>query len=98
VTEIKPAKTIEELRAMVDIIDARILDLLKQRVQFAKDMGAIKKKTGRTLRDAARENEILRRIALENSRSEPILLERDLNVLYSQVMHICLKAQEQEQK
>lgn len=91
-TEIKGS--IENLREHVDIIDNKILELIKERITVAQAMGELKRNAGLPLRDVARENSIIERLTAENQRTYPKLSEHELHHLFRNLMQLCLKAQE----
>jgi len=53
---------IGKLRASVDGLDEKIIELLKERVEISKKIGAEKKRTGTAILDAAREEEVYARL------------------------------------
>lgn len=58
---------IEGLRAAIDDIDERIVDLVNQRLTFATRIGREKRQHGRHVVDCNRESEILERLAARNT-------------------------------
>jgi len=52
---------IEQMREKIDKIDARIVELLAERVDLAKKIGQAKVKRGLPIRDEKREGEVLHR-------------------------------------
>lgn len=54
---------ISRLRQQVDGLDNRLLVLLRQRVNLARQLGQVKRRAGRPLRDPAREEQLLARLA-----------------------------------
>lgn len=54
---------IARLRCQVDSLDDRLLVLLRQRINVARQLGQIKRSAGRPLRDAQRETQLLTRLA-----------------------------------
>ncbi len=63
----------ERLRARIDDIDNRIVVLLKDRYEYARLMGEVKKRRGFPLKDPKRESQILRKVQRlsEKMRLEP---------------------------
>jgi monofunctional chorismate mutase len=55
-------KDLNGLREEIDAIDARILDLLEQRIDVVREIGAYKKEHGLTISAPVRELEILKDI------------------------------------
>ncbi|HEX5589087.1 MAG TPA: chorismate mutase [Candidatus Limnocylindrales bacterium] len=71
---------IERLRARIDALDRRLVELLNERARLALEVGRAKSSAGRrAIRDAAREREILVRIAVANAGPMP---QADLLALY----------------
>lgn len=54
-------KKLEELRQEIDRIDYQLVSLLSQRLNLAKDIAAIKKKSGLGIRDEIRERRLIER-------------------------------------
>ena len=51
-----------KLRNQIDVIDAQILALLKQRFEVALKIGELKKEQGAPVQDAKREEEVLKKL------------------------------------
>lgn len=58
--------TLQQLRNRIDRLDDRVLALLNQRARVGLRVGALKRCHGKRLFDAAREQAILRRLAVLN--------------------------------
>ncbi len=56
-------KTLEELRAEIDTIDASLVDLFKRRMDAASAVAAAKRETGVPVHDPGRERQILAKVA-----------------------------------
>lgn len=85
-------RELAQLRASVDTIDKQIVALLNRRAELAIEMGRMKKKMKKTLRDADRELQVkenLKRLSVGQS-----LSHQDLIALYDVVMAVCLKVQQ----
>ncbi|HET7727013.1 MAG TPA: chorismate mutase [Candidatus Limnocylindrales bacterium] len=75
-----PARELEALRARIDEIDRRLVELLNERAELARGVGRAKLALGRrAIRDAAREREILVRVAMANAGPMP---QADLLAIY----------------
>lgn len=64
-----PAETPElrRLRKRIDTLDRRIVGLLNNRAELGREVGRVKRASGRTaVRDLEREREVLLRVALAN--------------------------------
>lgn len=78
----RPPESLElrQLRARIDALDKQIVALLNERADLALEVGRTKADLGRrAVRDAAREREILVRIAMANDGPMP---QADLLALY----------------
>ena len=73
-----PKTDINLLRQAIDGIDAKILDLINQRLSLTKQIGDLKKQSGLQITDASREKEILSRLLEKNT--GPIGADRLLNI------------------
>ena len=62
-----PKTDISLLRQAIDGIDAKILELINQRLSLAKQVGDIKKQGGLQITDCGREEEILDRLLEKNT-------------------------------
>ena len=62
-----PKADIGVLRQTIDEIDAKILDLINQRLSLAKQIGDFKKQGGIQITDSGREKEILNRLLEKNN-------------------------------
>lgn len=58
---------ISALRAAIDEIDVKILDLINQRLLLARQIGAVKKQAGTRIIDHRREKDILDRLQHTNN-------------------------------
>ena len=71
---------LRRLRKRIDALDRRIVGLLNERAEVARDVGRAKASLGRrAIRDAEREREILVRVAVANSGPMP---QADLLAIY----------------
>jgi chorismate mutase/prephenate dehydrogenase len=52
-------KTLEELRARLDVLDRRLLELVAERQSIGAEIAAVKRATGQSTRDFRREREVL---------------------------------------
>lgn len=75
-----PAVELEAVRARIDELDRRLVELLNERAELARAVGRAKAALGRrAIRDAAREREILVRVAMANAGPMP---QADLLAIY----------------
>jgi chorismate mutase/prephenate dehydratase len=75
---------LRRLRRRIDALDRRIVALLNERAELARDAGRAKAAAGqRAIRDVEREREVLLRVTMANSGPMP---QADLVTLYRRVM------------
>jgi chorismate mutase/prephenate dehydratase len=86
VTNRRQPETVElrRLRQRIDALDRRIVGLLNERAELAREAGRAKAAAGRrAIRDAEREREVLLRVTMANSGPLP---QGDLLALYRRLM------------
>ena len=81
---------LENIRRKIDAIDDKFLELLKQRIKHAQDIGRIKSKDKRAKYDPLRERQIYARL-LENNRDE--FPEQALRSIFHEVITTCRLSQ-----
>lgn len=59
--------TLQELRESIDSVDSRLLELLNKRMEYVKQVGELKHKTGGSIYRPEREKAIIERLQKENS-------------------------------
>ena len=82
----RPVETAElrRLRQRIDALDRRIVGLLNERAELAREAGRAKSAAGaRAIRDAEREREVLLRVTMANTGP---LAQADLLALYRRLM------------
>jgi chorismate mutase/prephenate dehydratase len=90
------ALALAPLRARIDAIDHEIVALLNERAQIALEIGRVKQETGRrTVRDAAREAEVLERVT---SASAGLFPEPDLVALYRKLIAATRRVQHAQKR
>jgi chorismate mutase / prephenate dehydratase len=75
--------TLEELRAAIDGIDDRILDLLRERAGLVEKVGQVKDKSGESYYAPEREEALLRRLVAANRSRLP---ESSLRAIYREIL------------
>jgi chorismate mutase/prephenate dehydratase len=75
--------TLEKLRAAIDKVDDRILDLLRERAELVYEIGLLKEKTGDAYYAPGREEQLLRRLAAANHSRLP---EGSVRAIYREIM------------
>lgn len=75
--------TLEELRAAIDGVDNRLLDLLRKRAELVGQVGELKDKTGVPYYAPEREEALLRRLAAANCSRLP---ESSLRAIYREIL------------
>ena len=83
--------TLEELRAAVDGVDNRMLDLLRERADLVEQIGLLKEKTGKSYYAPEREEALLRRLVDANRSRLP---EASIRAIYREILS-CMRALEQ---
>lgn len=82
--------TIREIREKIDAGDEQILELLKKRIGYAKDIGKLKAETKRAKWDPKREREIYTRLLKENDNVFP---EKSLVSIFHEIITSCRLSQ-----
>jgi chorismate mutase len=77
---------LRRLRRRIDVLDRRIVRLLNDRAELAREAGRVKTATGRqVIRDPQREREILLRISMANDGPTP---QADLLAIYKRLFTV----------
>ncbi len=84
-------KKLADLRKKIDEIDEEIINLFKERLKIAQEIGKIKASKGVQTFDLGREKQILRRILELN---QGVFPEETLKVIYSELIKACRASQE----
>ena len=82
----RPAESPElrRLRRRIDALDRRLVGLLSERAELAREAGRAKRAAGRrAIRDAEREREVLLRVTMANTGPLP---QADLLAIYRRLM------------
>ena len=81
----EPAE-LRRLRRRIDALDRRIVRLLNERAELARDVGRVKATNGRrAIRDAQREREILLRVSIANDGPTP---QADLVAIFKRLFAV----------
>ncbi|MCI5141810.1 MAG: prephenate dehydratase, partial [Candidatus Electrothrix sp. ATG1] len=83
-------KTIPEARQRIDEIDDTVLALLKERLECAEKIGALKKESSRSTWDPRREREIYERLLADNGGKFP---EKAVKSIFHEIITACRLAQ-----
>ncbi len=75
--------TLDKLRAAIDKVDDRILDLLRERAELVYEIGLLKEKTGDSYYAPGREEQLLRRLSAANNSRLP---EASVRAIYREIM------------
>lgn len=81
----------DELRDEVDRVDAELIRLLNERAGLTARIGDEKRRSGAPIRDAVREDEVLKRITSANGGP---LDDAALNAIYREIIRECTRIQE----
>lgn len=84
-----------DLRARIDQIDQAIVALLNERAEIALEIGRHKDATGRGVRDAAREQEVIEQVT---SASAGLFPEPELVALYRRLIAATRKIQVEQRR
>lgn len=77
---------LRRLRQRIDAIDRRIVGLLNERAELAREAGRVKAAAGRrTVQDPDREREVLLRVTMANAGPMP---QADLLTVYRRLMRV----------
>ncbi|HEY7589368.1 MAG TPA: chorismate mutase [Candidatus Limnocylindrales bacterium] len=77
---------LRRLRRRIDALDRRIVGLLNQRAELAREVGKAKQAAGRrAVRDPEREREVLLRVTMANTGPMP---QADLLAIYRRIMAV----------
>jgi chorismate mutase len=81
----EPAE-LRRLRRRIDVLDRRIVRLLNERAELAREVGRVKVTTGRrAIRDPQREREVLLRVSMANDGPTP---QADLLAVYRRLFAV----------
>jgi chorismate mutase len=89
------AMALAPLRQRIDAIDHEIVALLNERAQIALEIGRVKQVTGRTVRDAAREAQVLEHVT---SASAGLFPEPELVALYRKLIATTRRVQHAQKR
>ncbi|MDI6774540.1 MAG: chorismate mutase, partial [Verrucomicrobiota bacterium] len=89
-SDIDPARGIDELRQEIDAIDEQIVRLLAQRAQVAARIGEKKRELGIPVQNVARENVVLERAKSLNRGPAG---DRAVEAVYRSIIDMCLEVQ-----
>jgi chorismate mutase len=93
-----PSGELERLRQRIDALDRRIVELLNERAELARDVGHQKSILGRrAIRDPQREREVLLRVSIANAGPLP---QADLLAIFRRLIAAsrALEARERERQ
>ena len=76
--------TVEDLRRKIDEVDARIVRLIADRMRIAREIGAEKRKQGKQIKDAAREERVLANV--RNLAQEENISQEGIENIYQQIV------------
>jgi len=83
-SKVPESAELRRLRQRIDALDRRIVELLNERADLAREAGRAKHAVGRrAIRDAEREREVLLRVTMANAGPLP---QADLLALYRRLM------------
>jgi chorismate mutase/prephenate dehydratase len=86
---------LRRLRRRIDALDRRIVALLNDRAELARDVGRVKAAGRRAVRDPEREREVLLRVTMTNTGPLP---QADLLALYRRLMDATRRLEEADRR
>ncbi|MEM2099594.1 MAG: chorismate mutase [Candidatus Bathyarchaeia archaeon] len=89
-------ESIIQLRKRIDAIDEQILQLLSERVDVCRLIGALKRRQNMPVKDVPRENDVYSRI--KRKAAELGLDAEQVEVIYRQIVNMCSLVQEMEER
>ena len=88
----EPPRSLAELRAAIDALDDRILDVLEQRARVVDEVGRVKRDAGQTIfHDPERERAVLDRLSARGAGRFP---REAIRAVFREVMSACLSLEE----
>ena len=83
---------VKQLRGKIDEVDGKILCFLSERIKICEAIGFAKKTQGLPIKDAARENEVYKRVRDQASKLglNPVQVE----AVYREIVNMCSSVQE----
>ena len=95
-TDAAESPELQQLRGRIDAIDRRIVELLNERAELAREVGREKSQLGRrAVRDAEREREVLLRVTMANGGPMP---QADLLAIYRRLIAATRALEEQDRR
>jgi chorismate mutase/prephenate dehydratase len=88
---LKSNKTLSDLRADIDAVDDKLLDLISRRARIAKQIGEMKNRGARSVLDVAREKTVVRRVRDANPGP---LADEAVEAIFREVISACRASQE----
>lgn len=81
----KIEESINTLNSAIDVVDRKIVDLISERLSYAKIISKLKQSNNLPIEDINRENEVLNRVA-QQSQLSPYITEDFIKNLFKQIM------------
>jgi chorismate mutase len=86
-----PLDSLERVRASIEQLDQRIIDLIGERVELSRQVGTLKRSAGLPTLDPAREATVLRRVASQARAAQ--LPDEPVREIFWHVIALCRAAQ-----
>ena len=83
---------IEELRREIDETDTKIVKLIAERIRIAQEIGKVKRKQGKQIKDRGRESSVLGNV--KGIAQEENISQEDIESIYNQIVTVCREIQE----
>lgn len=81
----KIEESINTLNSAIDVVDRKIVDLISERLSYAKIISKLKQSNNLPIEDINRENEVLNRV-VQQSQLSPYITEDFIKNLFKQIM------------
>ncbi|HVZ93467.1 MAG TPA: prephenate dehydratase [Phycisphaerales bacterium] len=82
----RPARPLSELRAAIDSVDQRLIQLLNERARLVVEVGESKRESGAPIYAPHREAEVLQRVLAANQSLGGLLPPRTIEAVYREIM------------
>jgi len=80
---------LEELRKQIDDVDARIIELIGERIHIAEEIGRGKRTKGRSIEDREREKKVLENVKRLAQEKDIDISAEDLGNIYERIISAC---------
>lgn len=82
-------KTLEELRALINSSDNKILEIIKERSNYVTEVGHVKNVSNSLIYIPEREKQILERLKEKNREVSPVLPDSAIETIFTEIISAC---------